>query len=150
MDRIIAGDTPDGPMHARTIDEKGNYETELLTRFHKQLELLQRSRGLFNMLALMQKQVATNEVDRVAGLAFPLMLETIPAYHENESPEDAWTALVDSMNPAYRVDFLFLYPRAGLGCKKWRPTWKQVMTEPLPAYDYISGSVKHNDETGEN
>ncbi len=32
--RIIAGDMPDGPMHAQWIDG-GNYETALLTRFHK-------------------------------------------------------------------------------------------------------------------
>ncbi|KAK0219501.1 hypothetical protein EDD85DRAFT_960977 [Armillaria nabsnona] len=36
--RIIAEDTPDGLMHARTIDENGNYETNLLTKFHKQLK----------------------------------------------------------------------------------------------------------------
>ncbi|KAK0435878.1 hypothetical protein EV421DRAFT_1908380 [Armillaria borealis] len=147
-ERIIAGDMPDGPMHARTIDEDGNYETELLTRFHKQLELVQRSRGLFDTLVHMQKRVSINPVDRVAGLAFPLIPETIPAYHESESLEDAWTALVDSMDPGYRVDFLFVYPEAGLGCKKWRPTWEQVMTESL-LYGSCFGYVEHNDETGE-
>ncbi|KAK0436336.1 uncharacterized protein EV420DRAFT_239002 [Desarmillaria tabescens] len=35
-ERVIAGDTPDGPMHVECKD--GKYETELLTRFHKQLE----------------------------------------------------------------------------------------------------------------
>ncbi|KAK0431163.1 hypothetical protein EV421DRAFT_1929748 [Armillaria borealis] len=147
--RIIAGDTPDGPMHAKTIDEDGNYETDLLTRFHRQLELVERSSGLFDMLVHMQKRVSTNPVDRVAGLAFPLLSNTIPAYYESESLEDAWTALVDSMNPVYWMGFLFEYPGAGLGCKKWRPTWKQVMTEPLPADDYIPGTVEHDDETGE-
>ncbi len=34
--RVIAGDTPDGPMHAECKD--GKYETELLTRFHKELQ----------------------------------------------------------------------------------------------------------------
>lgn len=53
--RIIAGDTPYGPMYTRPIDKEGNYETELLTRFHKQLELLQETRGLFDRLADMQK-----------------------------------------------------------------------------------------------
>ncbi|KAK0233999.1 hypothetical protein IW262DRAFT_1290903 [Armillaria fumosa] len=33
---VIAGDTPDGPLHAECKD--GEYETELLTRFHKQLQ----------------------------------------------------------------------------------------------------------------
>ncbi|KAK0214643.1 hypothetical protein EDD85DRAFT_963094 [Armillaria nabsnona] len=148
--RIIAGDTPDGPMHARPIDEDGNYETDLLTRFHKQLKSVEENRGLFGILAKMQKQVSTNPVDRVAGLAFPLGPMTIPAYHESESLENAWTALVDAMHSEMRVDFLFGYPEAGLGCKKWRPTWKQVMTEPLPDYaSYYDDDVKYNKETGE-
>ncbi len=150
-DRIIAGDTPDGPMHARTIDKDVNYEMDLLTRFHKQLESVRwsrLSRGLFGMLAEMQKRVSTNPVDKVAGLTFPLLLRTIPAYHESESLEDAWTALMDAMYSQMRVYFLFGYPEAGLGCKKWRPTWMQIMTEPLPDGDY-SGYVGHNDETGE-
>ncbi|KAK0439001.1 hypothetical protein EV421DRAFT_1969409, partial [Armillaria borealis] len=125
--RIIAGDTPDGPMHTRTIDEDGNYETDLLTRFHKQLKSFHEDRGLFGRLAEMQKRVSTNPVDRVAGLAFSLVPIAIPVYHENESLEDAWMALVDAMSPVFQVDLLFLYPGAGLGCKKWRPTWAQIM-----------------------
>ncbi len=148
-DRIIAGDTPDGPMHARRIDEDGNYETDLLTRFHKELKSVQESRSLFGRLAEMQKRVSTNPVDRVAGLAFPLVPKTIPAYHESESLEDAWTALVDAIDPVMRVDFLFGYPEAGLGCKKWRPTWMQVMTEPLPDYSNYYDAVKCDEETGE-
>ncbi|SJL18066.1 uncharacterized protein ARMOST_21638 [Armillaria ostoyae] len=151
LGRIIAGDTPDGPMHARTIDKDGNYETDLLTRFHKQLQLLQGPRGLFGMLANMQNRVSTNPVDRVAGLAFPLRPITIPIYHESESPEAVWTALVDAMFPVTRASFLFEYPGAGLGCKKWRPTWTQVMTEPLPVhnYSYSHDYVEHDDKTGE-
>ncbi|SJL17276.1 uncharacterized protein ARMOST_20823 [Armillaria ostoyae] len=149
--RIFAGDMPDGHMHAKTIDKHGNYETDMLTRFHKQLGLLKENnrRGLFGMLAEMQKRVSTNPVDRVAGLAFPLEPSTIPAYHESESLEDAWTALVDAMYPVSRADFLFVYPGAGLGCKKWRPTWMQIMTEPLPVHGSCPGSVQHDDETGE-
>ncbi|PBK88087.1 hypothetical protein ARMGADRAFT_441858 [Armillaria gallica] len=37
---VIAGDTPDGPVHAQQIDEDGDYVTELLTRFHQQLKSL--------------------------------------------------------------------------------------------------------------
>ncbi|KAK0219529.1 hypothetical protein EDD85DRAFT_915569 [Armillaria nabsnona] len=148
-DSIIAGDTPDGPMHAR-IDKDGNYKTDLLTRFHKQLKSVRGNTGLFGFLAEMQKRVSTNPVDKVAGLTFPLRPRTIPAYHESKSLEDAWTALVDAMEPMMRVDFLFGYPQAGLGCKKWRPTWTQIMTEPLPVGNFFSsGFVEHHDETGE-
>ncbi len=99
LDRIIAGDTPDGPRHIKTIDKNGNYETDLLTRFHKQLKSVGRGIGIFGRLTEMQKRVSTNPVDRVAGLAFPLLPRTIPAYHESESLEDAWIALVDAMSP---------------------------------------------------
>ncbi|PBK62527.1 hypothetical protein ARMSODRAFT_964033 [Armillaria solidipes] len=144
--RIIAGDTSDGPMHAEPIDEDGNYETELLTRFHKQLGST-RNRGIFSQLTDMQTRVSTNPVDKVAGLAFPLMPQMIPAYHESESLEDAWRALVNAMYPWMRVYFLLLYPGVGLGHKKWMPTWEQVMTEPLPADQYCYGFVEHDDET---
>ncbi|KAK0220991.1 hypothetical protein EDD85DRAFT_892856 [Armillaria nabsnona] len=147
--RIIAGDTPDAPMHAQPIDNDGNYETEILTRHHKQLESLQGFRDIFCVLADMQSRVSTNPVDKVAGLAFLLFPITIPAYHESESLEAAWTALVNAMGPVMRACFLFLYPGVGLGCKKWRPTWEQVMTEPLPADDRCPGFVKRDDETDE-
>ncbi len=148
--RIIAGDTPDGPMHAELVDDNGNYETEMLTSFHKQLEHMKENYHpfrLFGTLADMQKRVSTNPVDRVVGLAFCLQAQR--AYHENETLEDAWTALVNAMGDHMRARILFLYPGVGLGCKKWRPTWEQVMTEPLPADVYCDGFVRHNDETDE-
>ncbi|KAK0438756.1 hypothetical protein EV421DRAFT_1822937, partial [Armillaria borealis] len=131
-ERIIAGDMPDGPMHAQQIDG-GNYETALLTRFHKELHSVERGiTHIFAALADMQKRVSTNPVDRVAGLAFPLLPSMIPAYHESETLEDAWTALVNAMDPWMRARFLLVYPGVGLRCKKWRPTWDQVMKQPLP------------------
>ncbi|PBK84258.1 hypothetical protein ARMGADRAFT_877167, partial [Armillaria gallica] len=118
-ERIIAGDTPDGPMHAQPIDG-GNYRTALLTKFHEELNSVQRDLGqIFAVLADMQKRVSTNPVDRVAGLAFPLQPYAIPAYHESETLEDAWTALVNAMVSYMRAAFLIVYPGVGLGCKKW-------------------------------
>ncbi|KAK0211898.1 hypothetical protein IW262DRAFT_1412294 [Armillaria fumosa] len=123
-ERILAGDTPDGPLRAKPIDKHGNYESEILTRFHEQLELVhQRSVTDFSgALTDMQKRVSTNPVDKVAGLAFPLWPNTIPAYYGDKPLEDAWVALVDSMNSQMRADFLFLYPQVGRGDKRWRPT----------------------------
>ncbi|PBK81158.1 hypothetical protein ARMGADRAFT_976636, partial [Armillaria gallica] len=95
--RIFAGDTPDGPMQTKPIDDNSNYETELLIRFHKQLEVMWMMGWWepFAALAEMQKRVSANKVDKVAGLAFLLWTTWIPAYHESETLEDAWTALVD-------------------------------------------------------
>ncbi|PBK80723.1 hypothetical protein ARMGADRAFT_1039875 [Armillaria gallica] len=91
-------------MYIKPIDKEGNYETELLTRFHRQLELLQETRGLFDRLADMQNLLQ--------------YLSTM------------------------RVDLFFLYPGAGLGCKKWRLSWKQIMTMPLQVYDSGIGDVR--------
>ncbi len=148
--RIFAGDTSDGPLHAKPIDKDGSYETELLRRFHMQLASTQdRHRGVFSRLTDMQRRVSTNPVDKVAGLAFLLNSMTIPAYHESESLEDAWTALVNSMISVMRASFLLLYPGVGLGCKKWRPTWEQLMTELLPKDTSSVGTVKRDDEEDE-
>ncbi|KAK0217536.1 hypothetical protein EDD85DRAFT_369250 [Armillaria nabsnona] len=147
---IIAGDMPDGPMHAQLIDDK-TYETALLTRFYKELDSVERSTDcIFSVLVNMQKRVSTNPVDRVAGLAFLLQSHVIPAYHESESLEDAWMALVNTMAPRMRAAFLFVYPGVGLGCKKWRPTWDQVMKQPLPKdLVYLNAHVWCDDKTDE-
>ncbi|KAK0466559.1 hypothetical protein IW261DRAFT_1284909, partial [Armillaria novae-zelandiae] len=130
--RIIAGDTPDGPLHAETIDDKGDYENDILTRFHKQLQVLDDispdSYEMFSLLAEMQKRVSANPVDKVAGLAFRLESATIPAYYENQSLEDAWVALVNAIIPWCRAELFFLYPEPGTASKRWRPSWEQVMT----------------------
>ncbi len=137
-------------MHAQQINGR-NYKTALLTRFHRELKSVQATKmPPFDVLADMQKRVSTNPVDRVAGLAFPLQSHVIPAYHESESLEDAWTALVNTMAPRMRAPFLLVYPGAGLGCKKWRPTWDQVMKQPLPEDLFIlSACVQHDNETDE-
>ncbi len=98
---------------------------------------------IFHPLAQMQDRVSQNPVDKVAGLAFLLESGTIPAYYETQSVEDAWTALVNTMQMSYRCQLLFLYPTPGNGGKAWRPTWKQVMTE-----DVLSISKKIMTQTG--
>ncbi|SJL15514.1 uncharacterized protein ARMOST_19014 [Armillaria ostoyae] len=145
---IIAGDMSDGLMHAEPIDNDGNYKTGLLTRFHKQLGPM-RGGNVLTQLMDMQDRVSTNPVDKVAGLTFPLRPRSIPAYHESESLEDAWTALVNAMYPFMRVSLFLFYPGVGLGCKKWRPTWEQVMTEPLPQDANCDVLVGHDDKTDE-
>ncbi|PBK58230.1 hypothetical protein ARMSODRAFT_1038390 [Armillaria solidipes] len=89
----------------------------------------------------MQKRVSTNPEDKIAGLAFLMGSKTVP--------EDAWTALINAMHPVVRARFLLLYPRKGLGCKKWRPTWEQVMNAPLPADDIAFEFVDHDDDADE-
>ncbi len=154
---IVAGYVP--PDTEETVHPQGEaassqkqlseYTNKGVRNFQQTSNRARGSYDLFRRLADMQKRVSTNPVDRVAGLTWLLSSYILPAYYESQSLEDAWTALVNSMSPWMRSGFLFLYPDAGLGCKKWRPAWKQVMTMPLPdAYSY-SGSVHHDDETDE-
>ncbi|PBK64465.1 hypothetical protein ARMSODRAFT_961974 [Armillaria solidipes] len=134
MEREIAGDTPDGPMHA--VHDGWKYETELLTRFHEQLWSMEHILDTrFLMLENMRNRVSTNPVDKVAGLAFCLFSKTIPAYYENESVEEAWSALVNSMDAWGRGELFSLYPEPGNAGTKWRPSWDQLMMKPLPPSD---------------
>ncbi|KAG7441898.1 uncharacterized protein BT62DRAFT_936516 [Guyanagaster necrorhizus] len=157
--RIIVGDTSDGPLHAKPIDKDGNYDTEILTRFHKQLRSISAvydpflqpaliSR-MFNVLSKMQNRVSTNPVDKVMGLAFPLLPRMIPAYRESESLEDAWTELVNAMDVENRGLVFFQYPEPGDTGTKWRPSWAQVMQNPLPVDNYSLMSVDLDEETND-
>ncbi len=140
-ERVIAGDTPDGPLHAECKD--GKYETELLTRFHKQLESTRAMLWkVHELLVEMRKRVSTNPVDKIAGLAFLMNCETIPAYYESASLEQAWTALVNSMHKWRRGELFFLCAEPGNAGKKWRPSWDQVMTKPLHPF-LADGIIVH-------
>ncbi|KAK0458114.1 uncharacterized protein EV420DRAFT_1480264 [Desarmillaria tabescens] len=145
---VIAGDTSDRPLHAKPIDEDGKYETELLTRFHaEQLECTEDIRmWVLPALRNMQKRVSTNPVDKVAGLAFVMDSDWIPAYYESQSLEEAWTALVNSMDVWCRGRLFSLYPEPGNAGRKWRPSWDQVMMEPLPAYHTESAIFLYRNE----
>ncbi|KAK0456852.1 hypothetical protein EV421DRAFT_2013890 [Armillaria borealis] len=133
--RTIAGDTPDGPMNVDPIDKAGNYEDEILTKFHKQLDSAGITNSLYGALSAMQGRISTYPVDKVAGLAFSLGTRSIPAYYESQSLEDAWTALVNEMHPTYRGKLFFTYPEPGTTRKKWRPSWEQVMNMSMPIFE---------------
>ncbi|KAK0431725.1 hypothetical protein EV421DRAFT_1720208 [Armillaria borealis] len=154
--RIIAGDMPDGPLHTEPIDKD---DTGILTRFHSQLGAINAihrlsrslflSPGVFDVLSEMQNRVSTNPVDKVAGLAHLLLSRMIPAYHESESLEDAWTALVNEMAAGNRGELFFWYPEPGDAGKKWRPSWEQVMNKCLPANQISNMDVGRDGETGD-
>ncbi|KAK0474110.1 hypothetical protein IW261DRAFT_1341870 [Armillaria novae-zelandiae] len=143
-ERVIAGDTPNGPLHAKWKD--GGYATELLTRFHKKLRHTHDSMLLHEALAEMRTRVSTNPVDKIAGLAFLMRSQWIPAYSESASLEHAWTTLVDSMGGFVRAELFMSSPEPGDGGPKWRPSWHQAMTNPLLPY-WPDASVDR-DETG--
>ncbi|KAK0477240.1 hypothetical protein IW261DRAFT_1400995 [Armillaria novae-zelandiae] len=130
--RVIAGDTPDGPLHAECKD--GEYATELLTRFHKKLQDTHDWHWLHEILMEMWTWVSTNPVDKIVGLAFLMESQWIPAYSESTASSHAWTALVDSMDELAWGQLFMSCPEPGDGGPKWWPSWHQAMTNPLLPY----------------
>ncbi|KAK0500912.1 hypothetical protein EDD18DRAFT_1348347 [Armillaria luteobubalina] len=76
-DRVIAGDMPDRPLHTECKD--GKYGTQLLTKFHKQLQSMHETWfEVSEALEKMHHWVSMNPVDKIAGLSFILGSELIP------------------------------------------------------------------------
>ncbi|KAK0462572.1 uncharacterized protein EV420DRAFT_1525669 [Desarmillaria tabescens] len=141
LKRIIAGDMPSGPLHVCPVHGSQDYKGEILMQFQKELELVHnimwsptgRSWGnLFTILAEMQKRKSTNSIDKIAGLSFLCWSEKIPAYYENQSVEDAWTALVNvmAMEKLRRIpgnsDIMTYFPPADVSnemCVWWDEKW---------------------------
>ncbi|KAK0506433.1 hypothetical protein EDD18DRAFT_31639 [Armillaria luteobubalina] len=143
----IAGDTPDGPLNAKPLDDAGTYKDEILTQFYQQLHSTRMTHGFYSALSAMQNRISTNPIDKVAGLVFSTNTRSIPAYYESQSLEDAWTALIYEMHPYLRGTLFLTYPEPGTGCKKWKPSWKQVMEKPLPnGISPVAPDVKRDDD----
>ncbi len=146
--RIIGGDTNDD----------NAMEEEVRTEFDRRLLALRELSsnsfcfpGVCNALSYMRDRVCTNPVDRIAGLVYLLNgVDTIPAYHEMQSMEDAWTALVDVLCAWERAALFFTYPRPGNRDKVWRPSWSQVMNnvEVLPSNPFMfNARVQRTEDT---
>ncbi|SJL00484.1 uncharacterized protein ARMOST_03797 [Armillaria ostoyae] len=119
-------------------NDSGNLEDvkQMLYKQMTSLKIIRKvHKTIFDVLVYMQSRVSTNPVDKVAGLAYLLYSKSLPAYSGTQSVEDAWTALVDTMFEGYRGDLFFLYPKPGDGINIWRPSWNQVMNDPLPSLD---------------
>ncbi|PBK63379.1 hypothetical protein ARMSODRAFT_541512 [Armillaria solidipes] len=127
---IIGGETGDNVM----------MEEGVRMRFRQKLESLQliKKHGkMFDFLSEMQKRKSTKPLDKVAGLTYLFCSEYskshIPEYRDQQSDEQAWTALVNVMLNHNRAHLLFFYPEPGDGSVCWRPSWKQIMTKTLPS-----------------
>ncbi|KAK0433070.1 hypothetical protein EV421DRAFT_1910362 [Armillaria borealis] len=129
----ICGVTPDGPLNVKA-DRHGKYDPEVLMTFHEKLRDLQcLAFQPFDTLEEMQHRVSTKPVDRIVGMVILLWPCMIPAYYESQSLEGAWTALVNTADEfVTRAALFFWYPEPGNTGAKWRPSWDQVMTTPLP------------------
>ncbi|PBK62364.1 hypothetical protein ARMSODRAFT_964212 [Armillaria solidipes] len=142
-DAIIGGETGDDIM-----------EKEVWKTFDEQLMHLReiRNRDLVIELVLeMQDRVSTKSLDKVAGLAYLLRLQSIPIYDAKKSDVDAWEVLMDAMLPLRRAELFFYFPEPGKGRKCWRPSWQQIMMlEHFVPYSFPrSGKVYQTEDTDE-
>ncbi|GJE94693.1 hypothetical protein PsYK624_108640 [Phanerochaete sordida] len=141
-DMITLGLTPASPTRAHAR------HSAVVRQFYERLDMLPSHPppNIFAVLRSMQPRAAAKPTDKVFGLAYflvtPRYPHGVPAYLENEDPEAAWLRLLGAMEQRYRLDLVFLFPRAGDGKVAWAPSWKQVMYCDLsalaaaPATDY--------------
>ncbi len=118
-DAIIGGETSEDVM-----------DNEIRKTFEEQLARLReiRKRGLaLEFVSEMQNRVSTKFLDKVAGLVYPLVPESIPIYDAEKSDADAWEVLMDAMWSLSRAELFFYFPEPGKGRKCWRPSWQQIM-----------------------
>lgn len=143
--RITAGVAANSPM-TPAVDEDGQYVDHNVGKFYDQLGSLmifaQDLDNIFPVLLSMQNRSAESGLDKVAGLAYLLRSQPLPAYDTKQSVQNAWEHLLETISARYRGDLLFLYPKPGNGRQMWAPSWEQVMTAELPA----TGGVYHFEE----
>lgn len=103
-------------------------------------------------VTLMRERHATNDIDRISGLASISGPESLPIYDANQSNEDAWEMLVKVIHGYYRAHLFFWYPVAGNIRHLWFPSWAQAMAEDVfaSAGDLESDSKIQYDETQKN
>ncbi|KAK0184431.1 hypothetical protein F5146DRAFT_1006437 [Armillaria mellea] len=98
--------------------------------------------SLFAILSEMQKRVSVNSLDKIAGLTCLLNAHYWqPVYDLQCSTESAWQTLVSMMSVRHRTCLFFHYSEPGNGGSRWRPSWKQVMTQALPSCDTAAASL---------
>ncbi|PBK91275.1 hypothetical protein ARMGADRAFT_1014166 [Armillaria gallica] len=122
---VVCGETGD----------EGRKDEEIRTRFERQLASLRQMRdemSVFAVLSEMQRRKSANPLDKVAGLAYVIGVRWLPVYDMAQSAEQAWEHLVCHMYSNTQADLFFYYPEPGNRTKRWRPSWEQVVTQPLP------------------
>ncbi|KZV86932.1 hypothetical protein EXIGLDRAFT_774136 [Exidia glandulosa HHB12029] len=152
---VIAGITPDSPLVDRIPhdSETGIIIDPVQRRFYDTLsELVSRSQevgSVFLILGSMRHRHATNELDKIAGLAYLLKGSTLPPYVVGQDCELAWDALVKAILPRFRGDLIFLFPLPGNGRFRCYPSWSQIKSaDQLPRFGDMLAPVVFNEVRG--
>ncbi|GJE89216.1 hypothetical protein PsYK624_053110 [Phanerochaete sordida] len=90
----------------------------------------------------MMRRLCTNELDRIAGLAYCLRCTTLPLYSEAVAVEDAWQLLLKHISHVWRMDVFLRYtvdvPFA------IHPSWKGLVEARPALRDSLVSSLKGN------
>lgn len=90
----------------------------------------------YERLFEMKNRHASNPLDKIAGLFFPLRHidnKRIPTYVESESQEDAWSRLINAVADTKYTKGIALFLMAQFphpSANHWFPSWGQVMGWP--------------------
>jgi len=135
---------------ARNLSTRVSDVPEIQTRIaavtddtRRLVQKLDKLDNIFAILELMRPRSATNDVDKVAGVAYFVCTsgteptEGVPIYNGSMSSETAWGHLVRfHMLGRWQADLFFLFslPSATWGVNTWIPKWKMLM-QSLPRAD---------------
>ena len=100
--------------------------------------------SILELIQEMRRRHATSDVDKIAGLSFLLLSETLPQYYNAKTPEEAWVASLVSLRYIIKLELLYNFPfvrfsgpdKLDLDDILWTPTWSQVIRQPAPIPSY--------------
>ena len=95
----------------------------------------------------MKKRVASNPVDKIAGLSYLLRSPQLPVYSETEEEENAWLRCIEVLRDEMRLELLFNFPwprnqRTCSTIPSWIPTWGQIQKYKAPTVPYSQPESK--------
>ncbi|KAF8427677.1 hypothetical protein EV426DRAFT_587848 [Tirmania nivea] len=108
--------------------------------------------SVLELIQEMRRRNATSDVDKIAGLSFLLLSETLPRYSTAKTPEQAWVACLMSLRYIIKLELLYNFPLVRFSSPDeldlfdllWTPTWSQIIRQPAPIsfYDRPACSIE--------
>ncbi|KAF7797661.1 hypothetical protein EIP86_008861 [Pleurotus ostreatoroseus] len=134
--------------HLGIITDDDDEEKRFFRALAREINFVGSKFDVFAVLHRMRMRGAENELDKVCGIAYLLTTKsTLPTYDIDESPDNAWTRLVRSMDHRYRAELFFLYPTQGAD-SAWMPSWRQTQGDsalPYPGRSEIIPPAKERE-----
>ncbi|KAG5642790.1 hypothetical protein DXG03_002114 [Asterophora parasitica] len=125
---LLGGKTSSSPSRERR--DRDSAFQEFWARFDGAIHSQWRTFTVSQALVAMCKRVASNPLDKIAGLISLAHPDRIPIYDTELSLEDAWAECLKVMDRGTRGHLFSWYPVAGDSRPglSWAPSWTQAMT----------------------